>query len=120
MNTVAPINGQANYPLGISVPNTGEYEIYIASHPEEDEVLYLTMDGRPIWNLTYGGYTANLEKGTTNRYGLLLIKKSPQVATGVEEITIENGELVRKVLVDDKVYIIRNGEVFTITGQLVK
>ena len=120
MNTVAPINGQANYPLGISIPNTGEYEIYIASHPEEDEVLYLTLDGRPIWNLTYGGYTANLEKGTTNRYGLLIVQKSPKVATGFEEITIENGELVRKVLVDDKVYIIRNGEVFTITGQLVK
>ena len=56
----------------------------------------------------------------TNRYGLLIVQKSPKVATGFEEITIENGELVRKVLVDDKVYIIRNGEVFTITGQLVK
>jgi len=116
MNTVAPINGQANYPLGISVPASGDYEIYLNEQPE-DGVMYVTLDEKPIWNLTYGAYTANLEKGTTNRYGLRWVKK---VATSIEELTIENGEAIRKVIVDDKVYIIRNGVTYTITGQHVQ
>ena len=120
VNTVAPVNNQADYPLSIYTPNEDEYTIEVVKMPEEGSSLYLTLDGKPIWNLSYGAYTADMENGTTNRYGLLLIKKSPQVATGVEELTIENGEVVRKVLVDDKVYIIRNGEVYSITGQLVK
>ena len=120
MNTAVLVNNQADYPLGISVPNAGEYDIYIAAQPEEDAVMYLTLDGKPVWNLSYGGYTATLEKGTTNRYGLRLVKKSSKVPTGMEELTIENGGAVRKVLVNDKVYIIRNGETYTITGQMVK
>ncbi len=119
-NTASLLNNQANYPLGIAVPATGEYDIYINEQPDEDAVLYLTLDGKPIWNLSYGAYRATLEKGTTSRYGLRLVKKSPNVATGIEETTIENGKQIRKVLVDDKVYIIRNGFVYTIDGQMVK
>ncbi|MBQ6763735.1 MAG: hypothetical protein IJP45_00955 [Paludibacteraceae bacterium] len=119
-NTASLLNNQANYPLGIAVPATGEYDIYINEQPDEDAVLYLTLDGKPIWNLSYGAYRATLETGTTSRYGLRLVKKSPNVATGIEETTIENGKQIRKVLVDDKVYIIRNGFVYTIDGQMVK
>ena len=117
LNTMEPVNNQTYYPLGISVPSAGEYEIYLNEQPEGNVILYLTLDEKPIWNLNYGAYTANLEKGTNNRYGLRYVKK---IATGFEDLTIENGEAIRKVLVEDKVYIIRNGETSTITGQLVK
>ena len=115
-NTVAPIHGQADYPLGIFVPADGEYEIYTNTKPN-DEVIYLTFDGRPIWNLNFGPYTGNFEKGTTERYGL---RRVQTVATDIDNLTIDGNDSVRKMLVDDKVYIIRNGETYTITGQIVK
>ena len=119
-NTAPLVNSSADYPLGISVPQTGEYEIYVNAQPAEESVLYLTFDGKPVWNLNYGGYITTLDKGTTERYGLRLVKTASKIATGVEELTVENGENIRKVLVDDKIYIIRNGKTFTVTGQTFK
>jgi hypothetical protein len=46
--------------------------------------------------------------------------RSPKVTTDIEEATILNGDAVRKVIVEDKVFIIRNGEIYSIDGQLVK
>ncbi len=115
MNTTALINNKADYPLTISAPKAGEYDIFLNNQPKEGTILYLTYDGRAIWNLTYGGYTATLEKGLDTHYGLrVVISKTP---TGLEEATIENGDAVRKVIVDDKVFIIRNGEIYSVTGQ---
>lgn len=118
MNTTALINGKANYPLTIAAPKAGEYEIFLNGQAKEGTTLYLTYDGKAIWNLTYGGYTAALEKGTNTHYGLRVVIS--KVATEIEQTTIENGDAVRKVIVNDKVYIIRNGEIYSITGQKVQ
>jgi hypothetical protein len=117
MNTTALINNKANYPLTISAPKAGEYNIFLNGEAKEGTSLYLTYDGRAIWNLNYSGYTATLDKGTDTHYGLRIVRKAPAITTGVEETTILNGDAVRKVIVDDKVFIIRNGEMYSITGQ---
>ncbi|MBQ6763877.1 MAG: hypothetical protein IJP45_01680 [Paludibacteraceae bacterium] len=123
LNTMAPVNGEAEYPLGISVPQAGEYTISTnsPSHSGEPEgSLYLTKDGRPVWNLSYGEYVLNLERGTTTGYGLRIVtSNAPQTATGVETIT--NDELrITKILLNGQVYILRGGNVYTIDGQLLK
>ena len=118
MNTTALINNKANYPLTISAPKAGEYDIFLNGEVKEGTTLYLTYDGKAIWNLTYGSYTAILEKGLDTHYGLrVVINRMP---TGIEETTIQNGDPIRKVIVDDKVYIIRNGEIYSVTGQKTK
>ena len=115
MNTTALINNKANYPITISAPKSGEYDIYLNGEVKEGTTLYLTYDGKAIWNLAYGGYTASLEKGENKHYGLrVVISKMP---TGIEETSILNGDPIRKVVIDDKVFIIRNGEMYSITGQ---
>ena len=119
INTVAPINNRADYPLGISVQQSGAYDLFIDDQPDDETMLYLTYDGDAIWNLSYGGYVMNLEKGTNSHYGLRIVR-SPKVTTDIEEATILNGDAVRKVIVEDKVFIIRNGEIYSIDGQLVK
>ena len=119
INTVAPINNRADYPLGISVQQSGVYDIFIDDQPDDETMLYLTYDGEAIWNLSYGGYVANLEKGTNSHYGLRIVR-SPKVTTGIEETTILNGDAVRKVVIEDKVFIIRNGQIFGIDGRLAK
>jgi len=115
MNTTALINNKANYPLTISVPKAGEYNIFLNGEVKEGTNLYLTYDGRAIWNLTYSGYTATLEKGLDTHYGLRVVIS--KTTTNIEEATILNGDAIRKVIVNDKVFIIRNGEMYSITGQ---
>lgn len=119
INTVAPVNNRADYPLGISVQQSGAYDIFIDDQPDDETMLYLTYDGEAIWNLSYGGYVANLEKGSNTHYGLRIVC-SPKVTTGIEETTIQNGDAVRKVVIEDKVFIIRNGQIFGIDGRLAK
>ena len=117
VNTVAPVNNAATYPLGIYVPQTGEYTISIGKQGDDEAMLYLTYNGRAIWNLSYADYTGSFEKGTTSLYGLRIVSTRADMPTGIDETTIENSEAVRKVIIEDKVYIIRNGKIYSITGQ---
>ena len=120
VNVMAPVNGQANYPLGIFAPADGEYEISIDNPQNDESMLYLTYDESAIWNLSYSGYTATLNQGTNEHYGLRIVAKSPQVATSIEEAVVDAQGGTRKVLINDKVYIIRGENVYSIDGQLVK
>lgn len=124
LNTMAPVNGTADYPLVLSVPQDGKYTIDILRSTEEQpNELYLTRDGEAIWNLSQNAYTMRLEQGTTARYGLRTISKAPQITTGIEPIWVDpegNAIKAAKVLINNHVYIIRDGKLYTITGSLVR
>ena len=121
-STMAPVNGQTVYPLGLYAPVAGEYTITNnqSAEVEEENTLYLTYDGLPIWNLTDAPYSIQLEKGTNMHYGLLLVRNyAPSVTTGTEEI--QTGlQAAQKVLWNNQVYILRGGEVYTATGKKVQ
>ena len=91
VNTVAPIDGVAEYPLSIYAPAAGEYQIsnVQSSMSNEGYALYLTMDGEAIWNLSDSPYAIALNKGMTKGYGLRLTKKAPQIATGIDEAVVD-------------------------------
>lgn len=119
-NTIAPINGHADYPLGLYAPNDGEYTISLTYDPDDDQTMYLTLDGEAIWNISDSPYTLTLNKGIVNNYGLRIRSNAPQVITGMDEAIVDaNGE-TRKVMINNQVYIIRGENVYTIDGQLVK
>ncbi len=119
VNTQELRNYTATYPLGISVPAEGDYTINV-EETDSEHTLYLTLDGRVIWNLSMAPYTTKFEAGTNQRYGLRLVANAPQVVTGIEGALIDaNGE-VRKVLIDNQIYIIRGENVYSVDGQLVK
>ena len=124
LNTMAPVNVEADYPLVLSVPQDGKYTIDILRSTEEQpNELYLTRDGEAIWNLSQNAYTVKLELGTTARYGLRTISKAPQITTGIEETWVDSeGKEIKaaKVLINNHVYIIRDGKLYTITGSLVR
>jgi len=122
VNTTAPVGTTATYPLGISVPSDGTYEITSATEMQDGQEIYVTYNGRAIWNLAYGPYAVTLNKGTYNEYGLKLVQKAPTITTGVETVSDERLEVsgVRKVLIDNTIYIICDGAVYTINGQQVK
>ncbi len=124
LNTMAPVNGEADYPLVLSVPQDGKYTIDILRSTEEQpNELYLTRDGEVIWNLSQNAYTVRLEQGTTARYGLRTVSKAPQTTTDIEPIWVDpegNAIKAAKVLINNHVYIIRDGKLYTITGSLVR
>jgi uncharacterized repeat protein (TIGR02543 family) len=118
----APIvNDKASYALSLYAPADGTYRIETPTESENAD-LYLTKDGHVIWNLSMNGYEVELTKGTTEGYGLLLVRKAPSVATGVEEPTSDSSLKGRatKVVIDEHVYILRDGQMYDVTGKAVK
>ena len=117
----APLyNNQATYDLTLYAPAAGEYTI---SAPQMEDVdVYLTLNGAVLWNISMSPYTLDLQKGNTEDYGLLLQKhNAPQVVTGIDNIdgAAENAG-VQKVILNDHVYILRNGQRYDVTGKLAK
>ena len=122
VNTQALTDNVAEYPLNVYVPETGEYILHSSESEgsNSDYALYLTYKGNAIWNLSVSDYPLALLKGNTTNYGLRICAKSSQLPTDVDEAVVDaNGE-TRKVVIDGNVYIIRNGEVYTLTGKKVQ
>lgn len=109
-------NSTATCALNLFSPNAGQYMLSVEEAPE-NTMLYLTYNGRAIWNLTYSPYALGLTKGTTEGYGLKMYVQ--QVTTDLENGELLNGEnAVRKVLIDDVIYIVTpEGKMYDITGK---
>ena len=121
VNTQAVDNDQAFFPLGIFAPTNGQYTISSATALANNEELFVTIDGTPVWNLGAGAYTIDLAAGNTTEYGLMVVyHPAPEVTTGCENIEANNNASVRKVLINGQVYILRDGAVYTIFGQKAK
>lgn len=112
------LNDQASYALNMYAPKAGTYSISVAETKDNAD-LYLTQYGAIIWNLSMSAYELSLNKGLTSNYGLLLIKKAPGIATGVDEISGEKAG-VQKIVLEDKVFILRGGKMYDVTGKAVK
>lgn len=120
LNTTAPINEVAEFPVNIYAPNAGEYAISLASQPDEEYTVYLLQNGQAIWNLSSNAYTVELKVGTNETYGLRLTRKGPKATTDIDEAVVDAQGNTRKVIINDKVFIIRGNQVYSIDGQIVK
>lgn len=122
VNTIEEVENQATFPLGIFAPADGQYTISTVTPVANDEELFVTVNGAPVWNLAQGEYNIDLKAGNTDAYGLLLVRERPipEVTTGCESIEAADKASVRKVLINGQVFIIREGAVYTIFGQKAK
>ena len=119
-NTQALENERAEFPLSLYAPTSGEY-VLDATQEQGDKVLYLTLDGMAIANLSEKTYSLTLEQGNTYSYGLRVSPKLPQETTDIDELIVNGKDATAmKVLINDKVYIIRGEKMYTLDGQLVK
>ena len=121
LNTTAPINGVAEFPVSVYAPKAGEYTMSLVSEPDEEYTVYLTLNGEAIWNLSSSEYAVELAAGTNKSYGLRLVaNKAPQTATGIDEAVVDAQGEIKKVIINDKVFIIRGDQVYSIDGRLAK
>lgn len=118
---LAYCGNQVVLPLNIYAPKAGEYTLAMKSNPEDE--VYLRQNGSIIWNMAMGNFTADLAAGTDNSYELLVIRNAPNITTGVDEIDSENGNngtiFVEKMIVDDQLYILREGVLYDAQGRKV-
>lgn len=118
---LAYCGNQVVLPLNIYAPKAGEYTLAMKSNPEDE--VYLRQNGSIIWNMAMGNFTADLAAGTDNSYELLVIRHAPNITTGVDEIDSENGNngtiFVEKMIVDDQLYILREGVLYDAQGRKV-
>ena len=114
------VANKAQTSLALFTPNAGLYEITVERAPE-DATLYLTKNGKAIWNLSMSSYELNLEQGITEGYGLRIVA-SQQTTTDIENgglLNDANG--VRKVLIDNVIYIVTpEGKMYNIVGKGIK
>ena len=111
------VNDEATFPLTFTAPNAGTYQLYVTAAPENAN-LYLQHNGTIVWDLKMGAYALELANGTNTEYSLLLKANVPAISTGVDEINAEAG--VRKILFEDKLFILRGGQMYDMTGKAVK
>ena len=111
---------KASTSLSLYAPAAGIYTLEIEKAPE-DATLYLTYNDQVIWDLTLGAYTLELAKGTTTGYGLRIVVQTPQVATDFEQSEFSDQPSVRKVLIDNVLYIVTpEGKMYDIVGKGIK
>ncbi|MBQ1859073.1 MAG: hypothetical protein II140_04365, partial [Paludibacteraceae bacterium] len=120
INSAVVENGTTNFPLGLFAPQNGEYMLRMTSEIEPGDALFVTLNGNIIWDLSASPYPVTLENGTTLEYGLLLVRNNaPAITTDVEHTQEGDTQCVRKYLINNNVYILRGGEMYTITGAKV-
>lgn len=113
------IANKANTNVSFFAPQSGLYEIAVERAPE-DATLFLTKNGKVIWNLSMNPCELNLEKGTTEGYGLRIVARE-QAPTDIENVDSFGGENVRKVMIDNVIYIVTpEGKMYDIIGKSVK
>jgi len=111
-------NNTATYPLSLYAPQAGEYTLNTENVPDGAE-LYLTYNGQAIWNLRYNPYTLDLTQGMTEGYALKLYVS--EIATGIVGVDGDRQNEVRKVLIDNTIYIVMpDGALYDINGKKVK
>lgn len=110
------VNDKAEYPLTINAPQAGTYSISTVAN--ENATIYLTRNGRAIWNLSMSACELDLAQGLNEGYGLRLVVNAPAVVTGVDQIDAKTG--AQKVIIDEHVYILRGGQMYDVNGKMVK
>jgi uncharacterized repeat protein (TIGR02543 family) len=110
------VGNNANTSLNLYAPQEGTYEIAVEKSPA-DATLYLTKNGRVVWNLSMSPYELDLTKGTTEGYGLRIVADR-QTTTDVENTRFDNQPAgAKKVLIDDQIYIVLpDGRMYNVQG----
>lgn len=108
-------------PVGVKIATDGEYTFAISDGTSGVGVTLIDNVANTRTNLGLTDYTVNLNAGTIDGRFILEISPISQNPTDVELINGENGANgVRKVIIDQKMYIIRGNEIFDARGAKVK
>lgn len=109
-------------PVGVKIATDGEYTFAISDGTSGVGVTLIDNVANTRTNLGLTDYTVNLNAGTIDGRFILEISPVQGTTTSLEPISDEGLEIsgVRKVIIDQKMYIIRGNEIFDARGAKVK
>ena len=110
-------------PLGLSIEYNGDYTIAMPGRMENIGVTLIDTESNTRTNLSAGmEYTLTLKKGDYNNRFFIEISPIQQTPTDIEYVTGDGNsqDSVRKVLIDNILYIVRDGQIFDARGARVK
>ena len=120
-NSLPLTNQTTVVPVGVKVNTAGDFTF---SMPEGTHGVGVTLIDNVTGvrtPLSALDYTVNLTAGTFNERFALEISPIAETPTDIDILNGENGENgVRKVIIDQKMYIIRGNEIFDARGAKVK
>lgn len=119
-----PISEQTTViPLGLSIEYNGDYTLAMPDRVNGIGVTLVDNQTGTRTNLSAGmDYTLTLNKGDYNNRFFIEISPVQQVPTDIEYVTGDTNsqDTVRKVLIDNILYIVRDGQIFDARGARVK
>lgn len=110
-------------PLGLSIEYNGDYTIAMPDRMENIGVTLIDTESNTRTNLSAGmEYVVTLNKGDYNNRFFIEISPAHQVPTDIEYVTGDSNsqDSVRKVLIDNILYIVRDGQMFDARGARVQ
>jgi len=110
-------NDEVAVPLTLYAPSAGQYSLSVQCDDQVD--VYLVQNNTLIWNLSAGAYDIDLAKGNTQDYKVV-IRPKQQTPTGVRAAPITQDSGVEKVILNQHLYVLKNGRVYDATGRLIK
>jgi len=107
-------------PMGIMTPNAGTYTIAIPSGTSGVGVTLIDNETGIRTNLALMDYTVDLDAATYDDRFVLEISPMKHLTTDIEGVDDGQDEKIRKVLIDQQMYIIKDKTVFDARGARVK
>ena len=120
---VLPMSEQTTVvPVGVKIVANGDYTFSIPDGTEGTGVTLIDNESGIHTNLALMDYTVALEAGTYDGRFILEISPIAQTPTGVDTISDEGLEMkgARKVIIDEKMYILKDGKVYDARGARVQ
>lgn len=109
-------------PVGVKIKDAGDYTFAMPDGTNGVGVTLIDTQTGVRTNLGLMDYTVTLTAGSFNQRFVLEISPIMQTPTDIEEVTGDGVQVtgVRKVLIDQKMYIIKDGKVYDARGAKVK
>ena len=120
-NAMSTAQAKGLIPIGVRLPENGEYTFSLNSRYADvniDRLDLIDYETGEITNLMQGDYTFTATRCQTEERFALNVTQRKDTPTGNEQIDSGGGR-VRKVIIEDKLFILRDGLLYNATGQRV-
>ena len=108
-------------PLGLAIEYNGDYTIAMPDGTANIGVTLIDTESNTRTNLSAGmEYTLTLKKGDYNNRFFIEISPIQQTPTDIEYVENSHDDQARKVLIDNILYIVRDGQIFDARGARLK
>ncbi len=120
-NALSNAEAQQIIPIGVRIPAEGEYTFSLNPRYAEANIERLDLidyQTGEITNLMTADYTFSMTQGENTERFALNVTTRKDTPTDTEQIDVGD-ERTRKLIINDKLYIFRNGRIYDATGKQV-